>query len=104
MRGKRLNKIVSRKPKHSRTYFIKHKKINLTTKDLKKVGHKMICVCCGTDKQLTFDHIIPKALGGDDKVENGQILCFDCNLHKGSRLITIEDLKTEIAVAEKLKE
>jgi 5-methylcytosine-specific restriction endonuclease McrA len=36
---------------------------------------------------LTFDHIIPKARGGADTVENGQTLCIKCNQKKGCELI-----------------
>jgi 5-methylcytosine-specific restriction endonuclease McrA len=36
---------------------------------------------------LTFDHIIPRALGGIDDVSNGQTLCEKCNQKKGCQLI-----------------
>lgn len=83
---------------------MKPKKVHLTTRDLIRAGHDSICVCCGTTKQLTFDHKQPKSKGGEDSVDNGQILCFSCNLTKGDRIITIDELKKEIAEAEKLKE
>lgn len=37
--------------------------------------------------KLTIDHIIPKALNGDDIEENYQLLCQDCNMKKGDKLI-----------------
>lgn len=52
-----------------------------------KYNHR--CVECGaTNKntQLHVDHIIPKARGGTDTINNLQILCRDCNLGKGTDL------------------
>lgn len=37
--------------------------------------------------KLTIDHIIPKALNGDDSEENYQVLCEDCNREKGDKII-----------------
>lgn len=36
---------------------------------------------------LTVDHIIPKAIGGDNDIENLRIACIDCNRIKGSKLL-----------------
>jgi 5-methylcytosine-specific restriction endonuclease McrA len=44
-------------------------------------GHQ--CVRCGCKNGLTIDHIIPKAAGGTDGIENLQTLCEDCNQAKG---------------------
>lgn len=67
----------------------------------------LTCVCCGkqgthfklcgdpdTDRRhfnlfsedgtlITKDHIIPKSRGGQDRVDNMQTMCVDCNLKKG---------------------
>ncbi|WP_414639233.1 HNH endonuclease [Archangium sp.] len=32
-----------------------------------------------------MDHVTPKAKGGKGVPENGQVLCRDCNLEKGSK-------------------
>lgn len=45
------------------------------------------CVKCGAAKNLHFDHIIPLSKGGGDQAENVQLLCRDCNLAKGGRLV-----------------
>lgn len=37
------------------------------------------CRACGSNKNLTIDHIIPRSLGGSNKYDNKQILCFSCN-------------------------
>lgn len=48
-------------------------------------GH---CAGCGEHfrpKHLKVDHIIAKAKGGTDHVENLQLLCSHCNRTKGDR-------------------
>jgi hypothetical protein len=45
------------------------------------------CVLCGATSNLHFDHIIPVAKGGGDHAENIRLLCRDCNLKKGARLV-----------------
>ncbi len=43
------------------------------------------CVYCGSGKELTFDHVIPRRLGGDTSWENIVAACSSCNLKKGGR-------------------
>jgi len=40
----------------------------------------------GNEVMLTVDHIIPKAKGGSDTLDNKQCLCFKCNNKKGDKL------------------
>lgn len=40
------------------------------------------CLACGSDQQLTADHVIPTARGGSGKFDNLQLLCQPCNSHK----------------------
>jgi len=45
------------------------------------------CQICGVNEELTFDHIIPKIRGGANTQDNICILCADCNVAKGSRIV-----------------
>lgn len=44
------------------------------------------CVKCGSEIELTYDHIIPKSKGGKYSFENGQTLCRSCNNKKGDAI------------------
>ncbi len=57
------------------------------------------CNGCGEDFKifnLEIDHIIPKAKGGGDYMENYQLLCGNCNRIKGAR--PMEYLRTKLEV------
>lgn len=43
------------------------------------------CVTCGTDKNLSVDHIKPLSKGGTNDINNLQIMCVSCNSKKGSK-------------------
>ena len=43
------------------------------------------CQYCGSDTELTFDHVIPRAQGGRTMWENVATACAPCNLRKGGR-------------------
>ena len=43
------------------------------------------CQYCGVSKDLTFDHVIPRAQGGRTTWENVVTACAPCNLKKGGR-------------------
>ena len=45
------------------------------------------CVYCDSPHELTFDHLIPKRLGGKTHWENIVAACSRCNLKKGGRLL-----------------
>ncbi len=44
------------------------------------------CVYCGSGHELTFDHVIPRRLGGETSWTNIVAACSKCNLKKGGRL------------------
>jgi 5-methylcytosine-specific restriction endonuclease McrA len=43
------------------------------------------CVYCGSGRELTFDHVVPRAQGGRTTWENVATACAPCNLKKGGR-------------------
>lgn len=43
------------------------------------------CAHCGSDQNLSLDHIRPVSLGGSDDPENLQTLCRSCNSRKGAK-------------------
>lgn len=46
---------------------------------------KFSCQYCGSGQDLTFDHVIPRRLGGITSWENVSTACSPCNLKKGGR-------------------
>jgi CRISPR/Cas system Type II protein with McrA/HNH and RuvC-like nuclease domain len=49
----------------------------------KRDGHE--CVYCGSKKDLTLDHVIPKSRGGGNTWTNLVTSCFKCNVRKSNR-------------------
>jgi len=45
------------------------------------------CVYCGCGDELTFDHVIPRRLGGTTSWDNIVAACSRCNLKKGGRML-----------------
>lgn len=45
-----------------------------------------LCFACGSDETPEVDHIIPRAVGGSNAVENLHVLCGPCNRTKRDRL------------------
>lgn len=43
------------------------------------------CQYCGSTRNLTIDHVIPRCRGGSDQWENLTIACNTCNTRKGSK-------------------
>ena len=41
------------------------------------------CAYCGSDENLTIDHIVPRAKGGTDFTKNVLCACQECNQDKG---------------------
>ena len=51
---------------------------------------RFTCSYCGAhppDVLLEIDHVIPRAAGGSDEMENLVAACQDCNRGKGDRLL-----------------
>jgi len=76
-------------------YFIKikRKEIPLTKRNIiKRDNH--LCQYCGKKiGVMTADHVIPKALGGDDTWENLVCACLECNNKKGNQTPLVAGMK-----------
>jgi 5-methylcytosine-specific restriction endonuclease McrA len=46
---------------------------------------RFTCQYCGSPHNLTFDHVVPRRLGGKTSWENVATACAPCNLRKGGR-------------------
>lgn len=53
-----------------------------------------ICLCCGSAKNISLDHVIPVYKGGVDDVSNLQPLCKSCNSRKGIGITDYRHKKT----------
>ena len=51
------------------------------------------CQYCGSTKDLTFDHVVPRARGGITSWTNVVAACSPCNLRKGSRTLKASGLR-----------
>ena len=58
---------------------VPYSKRNVMTRD------EYTCAYCGSNRQLTIDHIIPVAQGGKSSFENCVTACQICNHKKGNR-------------------
>jgi 5-methylcytosine-specific restriction endonuclease McrA len=47
------------------------------------------CRYCGSRKELQFDHVIPRSMGGSGEPGNVELLCRACNLRKRATLTAI---------------
>ena len=45
---------------------------------------------------LHVEHIMPRAHGGTDDLENLALACIDCNLHKGPNLTGIDPVTNQV--------
>ena len=48
---------------------------------------KFSCQYCGSKKELTFDHLLPRSKGGKTDLDNVVTACSSCNVKKGGRLL-----------------
>ena len=52
------------------------------------IVNKHTCAYCGKkDVPLEREHILPKAKGGSDRIDNATVACVSCNAEKGARTL-----------------
>jgi 5-methylcytosine-specific restriction endonuclease McrA len=51
------------------------------------------CLVCGTENDLTLDHVVPLISGGTHGIDNMQVLCRSHNSSKGSKTIDYRSVK-----------
>jgi len=83
----RSESIIYSKPLIIRLFnYISHKMKNLRVNRnrlYKRDNNE--CVYCGSKKDLTIDHILPKSRGGKNTWNNLITCCLPCNLKKGDK-------------------
>jgi hypothetical protein len=52
---------------------------------VKEREKKDICIYCGSKRDLTLDHILPRSRNGPDSPDNAVWVCKSCNSSKGDR-------------------
>jgi len=67
------------KKKRPKSYIHKPKRETIFKRD----GNK--CLRCGSENNLTIDHIKPVSKGGKNDNRNLQTLCYDCNQAKATK-------------------
>lgn len=62
-------------------------KMSTALSELKKqiTCEKNCCEYCHSDKDLSWDHLVPRAKNGPDTAENHILACRRCNSSKGSK-------------------
>lgn len=68
--------------------FVKVRRYPAFTRHNVLLRDKFCCAYCGhkfETRELTFDHVVPRAQGGKTRWENILISCGTCNVRKGNR-------------------
>ena len=65
---------------------------------------KFSCQYCGSDEELTFDHLLPRSKGGETNWDNVVTACSSCNVKKGVYSILDKVIKTGSKIAINISE
>ncbi len=65
--------------------YVKHGEFPAFTRFNLFLRDKFECQYCGSHQNLTFDHVVPRRLGGKTSWENIASACAPCNMKKGGR-------------------
>jgi 5-methylcytosine-specific restriction endonuclease McrA len=86
-KAKLINKRIIRLVKYVRIPFSSGFREYPKRKMIYKRDH-YTCQYCGSIKDLTIDHVIPKSKGGTNKWDNLVTCCRKCNLKKGNKFLS----------------
>lgn len=86
-KAKLINKRIIRLVKYVRIPFSSGFREYPKRKMIYKRDH-YTCQYCGSIKDLTIDHVIPKSKGGTNKWNNLVTCCRKCNLKKGNKFLS----------------
>ena len=75
--------------------FVKPRKRVAFTRFNLFLRDEFACQYCGSRHDLTFDHVVPRALGGVTSWENVVAACAPCNLSKGSKTLRNSGLRLQ---------
>ncbi|SUZ33533.1 hypothetical protein ROE7235_03305 [Roseibaca ekhonensis] len=73
--------------------FVKPRKRVAFTRFNLFLRDEFACQYCGSRNDLTFDHVVPRKLGGVTSWENVVAACAPCNLRKGSKTLRESGMK-----------
>jgi len=65
--------------------YVKHSEFPAFTRFNLFLRDRFSCQYCGSPQHLTFDHVVPRRLGGRTSWENILTACAPCNMKKGGR-------------------
>lgn len=100
------SRIIIKKHRHNRLAKLKYKIGNLTTKQVKEIFERdKVCVYCGSDKNLTLDHIVPLSNeNGNSIYYNFVVACRKCNFEKHDKNVFIWCKEKGFEIPEIIKE
>lgn len=83
---KKLRKQYYNALSHRWRALVKNSPGSISENDFKTILERdKVCVFCGGNENLTFDHIIPISKGGRSDMSNYVVACWKCNLSKGKK-------------------
>jgi hypothetical protein len=66
--------------------LLERKRISKEVRNAVWIRDQGLCLECGANDYLEFDHIIPVSRGGSNSLENVQLLCRRCNSSKSNKI------------------
>jgi len=75
--------IIANKPRRDACIFT----ANIDVKDIIYGMYGKKCLACGSEKNISLDHIVPIHKKGTNTIDNLQPLCKSCNSKKGTKVI-----------------